>query len=241
MLTTLGVPFVGSGVLASAVGTDKAVAKHVFAAAGLVVADGVVLSHGETGLSESDGDRLGLPVFVKPARAGSSQGVTKETRWEDLGAAIGAARELDPKVLVETALTGREIDIAVLEHPDGRIEAGPPLEVRYGAGEDHFSYHAKYADAETAFDVPARLDDEVAGRLQALAVEVFELLGCSGLLRVDFFWDEELGVPVINEVNTFPGFTAASQFPRIWAAAGLDYPALVDILVATAVRQPAYG
>ena len=143
----------------------------------------------------------------------------------------------DSRVLVESALVGREIDVAVLEHPDGRLEAGPPLEVHYGAGQDHFSFAAKYADPATVFDVPARLDGSVTARLQALAIEVFRLLGCSGLLRVDFFWNDEAQRVTINEVNTFPGFTPASQFPRIWAATGLTYPGLVDTLVQTALRK----
>jgi alanine racemase len=239
LLATLDVPFVGSGVLASAVGMDKAVAKDVFRAAGLAVADGVVLAAGESVVTGEVRERLGLPVFVKPARAGSSQGVTRVDAWADLPTAVEVAREYDPKVIVEAAAMGREVDIAVLEHPDGRIEAGPPLEITYAADQSHFSYAAKYADEETVFEIPARLDDATTRLLQARAVEVFDLLGCRGLLRVDFLLGDGTRPPVLNEVNTFPGFTSASQFPRIWAAAGLDYPALVDTLVRTAmgVRQ----
>ncbi len=237
LLATLDVPFVGSGVLASAVGMDKAVAKDVFKAHGLRVADGVVLVDGAVELSEADRERLGLPVFVKPARAGSSQGVTRVDRWADLAAAVETARAFDPKVLVEAAVTGREVDIAVLEHPDGRREAGPPLEITYSAEQSHFSYQAKYADDHTVFEIPARLDPEQTAELQRIALEVFALLGCEGLLRVDFLLGDGSAGPVLNEVNTFPGFTTASQFPQIWAAEGLSYPALVDILVKTALRS----
>lgn len=236
LLATLDVPFVGSGVLASAVGMDKAVAKDVFRSHGIVVADGVVVTDSQDDLTDADRDRIGLPVFVKPARAGSSQGVTRVDRWDDLARAIKVARGFDPKVVIEAAITGREVDIAVLEHPDGRLEAGPPLEITYAAEQSHFSYHAKYGDDRTVFEIPARLDGETAAELQRIALEVFELLGCRGLLRVDFLLGDGTGPPVLNEVNTFPGFTTGSQFPRIWAATGLTYPGLVDLLVRTALR-----
>jgi D-alanine-D-alanine ligase len=238
LLTTLDVPFVGSGVLASAVGMDKAVAKSVFRAHGLRVSDGVVLTAGEVEVAETDRERLGLPVFVKPARAGSSQGVSRVDRWADLAAALETARVYDPKVLVEAAVVGREVDVAVLEHPDGRREAGPPLEITYAEEQSHFSYQAKYGDDETVFEIPARLDREKTAELQRIALEVFDLLGCEGLLRVDFLLGDGSGEPVLNEVNTFPGFTTASQFPQIWAAAGVSYAELVDILVQTAIHSP---
>jgi D-alanine-D-alanine ligase len=237
LLGTLDVPFVGSGVLASAVGMDKAVAKDVFRAHGLRVSDGLVLAADAVEVSETDRERLGLPVFVKPARAGSSQGVTRVDRWADLAAAVETARVFDPKVLVESAITGREVDIAVLEHPDGRREAGPPLEITYSAEQSHFSYLAKYGDDQTVFEIPARLDAEQIAELQRIALELFDLLGCAGLLRVDFLLGDCSGAPVLNEVNTFPGFTTASQFPQIWAAAGLSYPELVDTLVQTTLRS----
>ncbi len=187
--------------------------------------------------SRPDRDRLGLPVFVKPARAGSSQGVTRVEQWADLVSAVETARLFDPKVLVEKAVMGREVDIAVLEHPDGRREAGPPLEITYAAEQSHFSFQAKYGDDQTVFEIPAHLDDAVTAELQRIALEVFDLLGCEGLLRVDFLLGEGAGSPVLNEVNTFPGFTTLSQFPQIWAAAGMTYPELVDRLVQTALSS----
>ena len=238
LLATLDVPFVGSGVLASAVGMDKAVAKDVFRAHGLRVADGVVLAGGRgrgvgggPGAAWPSGVREARPRRVEPGRhPGRLLGRPRPRRSRRLG-------RFDPKVLVEAAVTGREVDIAVLEHPDGRREAGPPLEITYAAEQSHFSYQAKYGDDQTVFEIPARLDAEQTAELQRIALEVFDLLGCEGLLRVDFLLGDGSGRPVLNEVNTFPGFTTASQFPQIWAAAGMSYPELVDILVQTAIHS----
>ncbi|MER6327405.1 BTAD domain-containing putative transcriptional regulator [Streptomyces coelicoflavus] len=128
------------------------------------------------------------------------------------------------------------VDIAVLEHPDGRLEAGPPLEIAVHDERPFFDYEAKHVDAETSYTIPAQLDDDVAKQLQRMAVDVFEALNCSGLIRVAFFLRDGVR-PVVNEVNTFPGFTAASQFPRIWAAAGLSYGRLLDTLITTAITR----
>ncbi|MEV1330464.1 D-alanine--D-alanine ligase family protein [Micromonospora costi] len=235
LLEWLGVPYVGNGVLASAAGMDKAVTKKLLAAEGLRVSTGVVLRPGD-GLSPADRRRLGLPVFVKPARAGSSLGVARVDDWSGLPAALDRAREHDPKVLVEQAAHGREIDVAVLQHPDGRVEAGPPLEISVtGAG--FFDYDAKY-DGGAVFHIPAPLDAATTALLQDRAVRAFHALDCRGLLRVDLFlpatgWTE----PIVNEVNTFPGFTSASQYPRIWQKADIAFPDLLDILVAGALAD----
>jgi D-alanine-D-alanine ligase len=245
MLEWLGVAFVGNGVFASAAGMDKPVTKKLLAADGLRVAAGVTLRPGEE-LSSCDRERLGLPVFVKPARAGSSLGVSKVERWAQLPAALRLARESDAKVLVERGVRGREIDVAVLEHPDGRVEAGPPLEIQV-ADAAFFDYEAKY-DGGAVFDIPARLDSGTTRLLQDRAVQAFHALGCRGLLRVDFFlpdpdaehgdgWTGDGREPVINEVNTFPGFTAASQYPQIWHRAGIGFPALLDILIEVALQR----
>ncbi|NUT02944.1 MAG: D-alanine--D-alanine ligase [Hamadaea sp.] len=226
MLEHLGVAYVGNGVLASAAGMDKEFTKKLLAADGLRVAPGVVLRRGSV-LPE-----FRLPVFVKPARAGSSLGVSRVTRAEDLAAAVDLAFASDDKVLVEPEIAGREIDVAVLEFPDGRIEAGPPLEIRV-TGDGFFDYSAKYAAGAT-FDIPARLDPATTALLQDTAIRAFRALDCRGLLRVDFFLPPA-GEPVLNEVNTFPGFTAASQFPQIWAAAGIPFPQLLDIIIGTAL------
>ncbi|MBF9132389.1 D-alanine--D-alanine ligase [Plantactinospora sp. S1510] len=238
VLELTGVPYVGNGVLASAAGMDKEFTKKLLAAEGVPVADAVVSRPTDPdGVpAEADLRRLGLPVFVKPARAGSSLGVTRVTRWEDLPAALEWARASDPKVLVEEAVPGREIDLAVLEHPDGRLSVGPPLEIRVAGERSFFDFDAKYEDPETVFEIPARLDDAVAAELADLAVRAFRALGCAGLARIDFFLRDGV-TPVLNEINTFPGFTPVSQYPRIWQVAGLDYPELLDVLVENALAR----
>ena len=235
LLEYIGVPYIGNGVFSSAAGMDKELTKKLLVAEGLRVTPEVVLRPGTDTVAPVDRRRLGLPVFVKPARAGSSLGVSRVTSWADLPAAVAAARTGDGKVLVEAAVGGREIDVGVLEYPDGRVEAGPPLEIRV-TDRAFFDYDAKYHDAGAVFDIPARLDAATTARVQDLAVRAFHALECSGLLRVDFFLPEQ-GDPVVNEVNTFPGFTSASQYPRMWQAAGLPYGALLDIMVSTALRR----
>jgi D-alanine-D-alanine ligase len=231
MLEWLGVPYVGSGVFSSAAGMDKAVTKRLLAADGLRVTDGVILQEGAA-LAAADRARLGLPVFVKPARAGSSLGVTKVGHWSDLAAALALAARFDRKILVEKAVPGREIDVAILQRPDGSVEAGPPLEITVTRG-PFFDFDAKY-DAGAAFHIPAPLDAATTRRVQERAVRAFRALDCRGLLRVDFFLPDPGGEPVVNEVNTLPGMTAESQFPRIWRHAGVPFPALLDILIAGA-------
>ena len=232
MLEGFEIPYVGNGVAASALSVDKEYTKKIAAGAGLSVADGVVLREGQ--VSQADRERLGLPVFVKPAREGSSIGVSKVEDWAELPAALDRARKSDDKVLVEAAVPGREIDIGVLERPDGALEVSPPMEIRPSTEHAFFDYEAKYADATTLFDVPAALDPATTHAIGQDAVYLFRELGCSGLLRVDFFVRPN-GTRVVNEVNTFPGFTAVSQYPRMWQAAGLSYPDLLDVLIDTAL------
>jgi D-alanine-D-alanine ligase len=242
MLELLGVPYVGSGVTASAVSIDKELTKTVLRAGGLPVAGGVVLRDPAEVVGEADRERLGLPVFVKPCSGGSSIGVTRVDDWEKLDAAVAEAFRTDRKVLVEPAVPGREIDIPVLQFPDGRVVAGPALEIRPSAAHDFFSYTAKYEDKETIFDIPARIDERTSARLAEAAVRAFRALGCAGLLRVDFFVDTSVDGPpeiVLNEVNTMPGLTSVSQFPAAWRTAGTDYTALLTVLVDTALaRRP---
>jgi D-alanine-D-alanine ligase len=237
LLELIGVPYVGNGIFASAAGMDKQQTKRLLAAEGLAVADGVVLDHGDAVVDEPARARLGLPVFVKPARSGSSFGVTKVNRWADLDAAVELARRSDTKVLVEQAVPGREVDVAVLQHPDGTVAAGPPLEIVLPQSVEFFDYGAKYKDASITFKIPAELDPPVAALLRELAVRVFRILDCKGMLRVDFFLRPEgdAVVPVVNEVNTMPGLTAMSQYPQIWKVAGIDYPDLLSKLIDTAL------
>ncbi|HEX4703095.1 MAG TPA: D-alanine--D-alanine ligase family protein, partial [Pseudonocardiaceae bacterium] len=236
LLEIAGIPYVGNGVIASAVGMDKEFTKKILAADGLPVASSVVLHSSAIPMAEVMG--LGLPVFVKPARSGSSIGVSKVEDWDALPAAVAKAAEVDSKVLIEEAVLGREVDLGVLEYPDGRLAAGPPLEIRVADGHTFFDYDAKYEDTATIFDIPAKLPADLTARLQDYAVRVFESLGCAGLLRIDFFLRDGVH-PVINEVNTFPGFTSASQYPQIWRAAGLSFEALLDVLISTARAKAA--
>jgi D-alanine-D-alanine ligase len=233
VLEMAGIPYVGSGVLASATAMDKAFTKTILAAEGIAVADGVVLC-GDDEVGPADRERLGLPVFVKPARSGSSVGVSRVDDWEELEQAIVLARKHDTKVLVEAAVIGREVDVAVLQRPDSSIEVGPALEINHTAS--FFDFDVKYTPGAAEFVIPAVLEPAHRELLEDTARRVFEALGCAGLLRVDFFLTEVDGraVVVMNEVNTLPGLTELSQFPQIWRAAGLPYAGLLDQLLSTA-------
>jgi D-alanine-D-alanine ligase len=236
LLELAGVPYVGAGVLASAAGMDKEFTKKLLAADGLPVGDHVVLRPGTATLTDAQRDRLGLPVFVKPARAGSSLGITRVTAWDDLDAAIATARRHDPKVLVEAAVVGREIECAVLERPDGTVVSSLPAEIRIVGGAAFYDFDAKYLDDVCEFDVPAKLDDDVAAELREMAVAAFRALDGQGLARVDFFVGPDAAITV-NEVNTMPGFTPISMYPRAWAVTGVDYPTLLTTLVETAIAR----
>jgi D-alanine-D-alanine ligase len=231
-----GLPYVGAGVLASAAAMDKEFTKKLLAADGLRVGDLVVLRPGTATLTAAQRDRLGLPVFVKPARAGSSIGITRVTDWSTLDEAVAAARVHDPKVLVEAAVDGREVECGVLELPDGSLRASLPAEIRIVGGPEFYDFDAKYLDDVCEFDVPAKLDDDVTERVREAAVAAFRALDCSGLARVDFFVGPD-GEPVVNEVNTMPGFTPISMYPRMWGVTGLDYPALLSALLDTALAR----
>src|SRR6195952_1229217 len=236
LLELADIPYVGPGVLASAAGMDKEFTKKLLAAEGLPQGDYVVLRRSRATLTADERERLGLPVFVKPARAGSSLGVSRIDSWADLDEAIAVARRADPKVLVEAAMIGREIECGVLEFPDGRIEASPTAEIHVAAGYDFYDFSAKYLDDVATFDIPAALSDQVTGQIRDLAVRAFDALDAQGLARVDFFVTDE-GRVVINEVNTMPGFTPISMYPRMWGAAGLSYPDLLTVLIRTAIAR----
>lgn len=246
MLELAGIPYVGPGVLASAAGMDKEFTKKLLAADGLPVGVQVVLRPGVATVTPADRQRLGLPVFVKPARGGSSIGITKVTDWAGLDAAVATAREHDPKVIVEAGIVGREVECGVLEFPDGRVEASVLAEIRMPedladteAGEQpgpaFYDFDTKYLDDVCEFDVPAKLDDELAEEARALAVRAFRALDCQGLARVDFFVTEK--GPVINEINTMPGFTPISMYPRMWGESGIDYRTLLTTLIETALAR----
>ena len=239
LLELAGLPYVGAGVLASAAGMDKEFTTKLLAADGLPVGTRVVLRPGTATVSEADRARLGLPVFVKPARAGSSFGITRVARWADLDAAVATARAHDPKVLVEAAVVGREVECGVLELPTGEVRASVLAEIRLAVDPERegtfYDFDTKYLGAGADYDVPARLDEETTRQVQDMAVAAFRALDGQGLARVDFFLTAD--GPVVNEVNTMPGFTPSSMYPRMWAASGVDYPTLLSTLVDTALAR----
>lgn len=239
LLEMAGVPYVGAGVFASAAGMDKEMTKKLLAASGLAVGEYVVLRAGQR-VSVADVADLGLPVFVKPARAGSSVGITKVTDWSQLQDAVEFARQHDSKVIIEASVVGREIECGVLEGDDGSPQASVPAEIRLVRGHDWYDFDAKYIDDACEFDVPADLAPEVTALVQETAKQAFLALDCAGLARVDFFVTTDASAAptvIVNEVNTMPGFTPISMYPRMWAASGVDYPSLVDRLISSALRR----
>jgi D-alanine-D-alanine ligase len=247
LLEMAGLPYVGSGVFASAASMDKEFTKKLLAAAGLPQGDHVVLRDASGAvrpdpdlLDEAARARLGLPVFVKPARAGSSIGITKVGDWAQLPDAVATAAAVDPKVIIEASVPGREIECGVLAGIDGAApEASLPAEIRLRPGTDWYDFAAKYLDDAVDLDVPADLEPRQTAAIREAACRAFTALDCAGLARVDFFLgtDPATGedLVVVNEVNTMPGFTPISMFPRMWAATGVPYPELVDRLVASAL------
>lgn len=229
-----GVPYVGTGVLSSACGMDKEYTKKLLAAEGLPVGKEVIL-RGEETLTQADCQLLGLPVYVKPARGGSSIGISRVTRWEDMDAALCEARQYDTKVIVESEIIGDEVECGVLEYPDGTVVASVPAQlVNTSVGHEGFyGFDAKYVDGDVSAMIPAPLDDAATRLIQSLAREAFQALQCSGLARVDFFVTP--AGPVLNEVNTMPGFTPISMYPQVFAASGVPYAELLDTLIARAL------
>ncbi|MGN6327250.1 D-alanine--D-alanine ligase family protein [Pseudolysinimonas sp.] len=231
----VGLPYVGNGVLASALGMDKHFTKSILEGAGIEVAPWVTVTRGDLDrlpdLWRRRIEGLGLPVFVKPARAGSSVGVSKVSDWGALDAALDLAFAEDSRVLVEQAVTGRELECAVLSGRDGgapRVSVAGEIAI---TGRDFYDFDAKYRGADGVELVcPAPLHEQELERMQAIAARAFEAIGGSGLARVDFFFT---GTDfVVNEINTMPGFTPISMFPTCWLASGVSYPELVDELIA---------
>jgi D-alanine-D-alanine ligase len=236
-LKLAGVPFVGAGVLGSAVGMDKDVANRLLRDAGIPKAAFRVFRHHERSrVSFAELSReLGMPVFVKPANLGSSVGISKAATEAELARALDLAFRYDTKVVVEKNVAGREIECAVLgnDHPVASV----PGEVVPAEKHGFYSYEAKYLDEHGArLDVPARLDPETARRVQELACRTFAALGCEGMARVDLFLTPE-GELFVNEINTIPGFTRISMYPKLWEASGLPYPALIARLIELALER----
>jgi D-alanine-D-alanine ligase len=234
MLEMAGIPYVGANVFASAAAMDKEFTKKLVAAEGIPTGAYAVLRAG-CSLSDRDKERLGLPVFVKPSRAGSSHGITKVTDWSELDDAVAAARQIDPKVMVEAAIVGREIECGVLEGEAGGAPDTSLLSEVHVTDHDFFDFDAKYLEA-VKYDIPADLPPDVTRQVQEYARQAFTALDCAGLARVDFFVTENNEI-YLNEVNTMPGFTPSSMFPLMWAATGLDYPKVVDRLIRTALHR----
>jgi D-alanine-D-alanine ligase len=243
MLELADIRYVGAGVLASAVGMDKHVMKIVLEGQGIPVAPYVVVRPGEWDRHPDEVVAavrpLGLPLFVKPARAGSSLGISRVDDLDGLPAAIAEASRHDPKVIVEAGIAGREIECAVLGSPEGvRPRASLPGEIVV-TGTEHafYDFEAKYLDEESVeLSCPADLPDDVSARVRDIAVRTFEAVGAEGLSRVDVFVTEGGGV-IVNEINTMPGFTPFSMYPRMWAASGISYPELVDELLTLALER----
>ncbi|MBI5955790.1 MAG: D-alanine--D-alanine ligase [Chloroflexi bacterium] len=234
-----GLPYVGAGVLASALGMDKAVMKAVFRQHGLPVLDHVVIKrrdwerNPESAIQRVE-DALDYPCFCKPANLGSSIGVSKARNRAELEAGLALAAGYDRKLLVERAVEScREVECSVLGNDDPSAS---------GVGEivpkrEFYDYVAKYSDENTELIIPARLPEEMAKRVQTLAVQAFLAIDCAGMARVDFFVTRDNTAVYVNEINTIPGFTAVSMYPKLWEAAGLSFPALVDRLVELALER----
>lgn len=246
LLELSGVRYVGAGVLASSVGMDKPFTKTVFSAAGLPQLPYVTIQPWEW---EAKRDRtearihaLGLPVFVKPARAGSSSGVTPVHSWDDLEQAVLLARRYDPKVIVESGARGkREVECAVIQDEQGMPIASEVGEIVVAAEADHeyYDFEAKYLDGTSTNVVPAQMSETMRQRIREYALQAFDAIGCEGLARVDFFLTDSVdGGLVINEINTMPGFTPFSMFPRLWEASGVEYAELVERLIQLALSRP---
>ncbi len=242
MLEMSGVRYVGAGVLASAVGMDKDYMKTILKAAGLPVTSGIVLTRRQW-LADRDAalERVrgvGLPAFAKPARAGSSMGISKIHTSAEIAEALQAAFEHDPKVLIERSMEGaRELECGVLGGIDGVPQTTRLGELRVGGGHEFYDFEAKYLpDQQTEIDIPAEVEPELEARVREMAVRAFEAISGEGLARVDFFLMPD-GALVINELNTMPGFTPTSMYPQLWAAAGLTYSQLVDRLIQLALQR----
>jgi D-alanine-D-alanine ligase len=239
LLELANIPYVGAGVLASAVGMDKAVMKLVFAAKGLPICDYDVVmkrewQRDERGILQRVVTRLGFPVFVKPANLGSSVGISKAKHVAELRTAVSLAAQFDRKVVVEAAVPqAREIEVAVLGNDEP--EASVPGEII--PSREFYDYEAKYLDGASRDIIPAVLPGTLGEEIRTLAVAAFKAVDCAGMARVDFLLAGDSGTLYLNEVNTIPGFTTISMYSKMWAASGLAYPALLDRLITLAIER----
>ena len=232
LLEEAHIPYVGSGVKASADAMDKALAKELFSAAGLTVAPGIVLRKSDP---HPDANSLSYPVFVKPSSGGSSRGTHKVKSANNLSAAINDAFLYDSKVLIETAINGREIECAVLER-DGTSYASVVGEIVVNPQFEFYDFEAKYLDDATTVKIPADIPEADAQAIQIAAMQAFDAIGCAGLARCDFFYTNENQI-IINEINTLPGFTGTSVYPKLWQATGVTYSDLITALIDSAINK----
>ena len=229
----IGIKYVGSGVLASAVSMDKSYAKPIFAAAGLNVAAGIVVTSKNFDLPSN----LTFPLFVKPARSGSSRGTAKVKQKSDLASAVEHAFSFDTKVIIEQAVVGKEIECAVLQS-DGQITASELGQISISSKFEFYDFQAKYLDNSMELIVPADLPAGVQSKIQQAAITAFNAAGCEGLARVDFFYSTQ-GEIIINEINTMPGFTPTSVYPKLIEKNGINYQELITKLITTAQTRSA--
>jgi len=232
LLKLAGVPFVGPGVLGSAVGMDKDVMKRLFRDAGIPIGKFITLKTNDKINFNKIKKELGLPLFVKPANMGSSVGVSKVRNEKELQKAAKEAFKFDTKIVVEENIPGREIECAVLgnDYPMASI----PGEII--ANQDFYSYDAKYIDTGSVAEIPAKINAKTKKQIQELAIKVFQVLNCEGLSRVDFFLKKD-GKVIVNEINTIPGFTNISMYPKLWEASGIPAPKLIDRLIELAIER----
>lgn len=241
LLDMCGIPYVGAGVLSSAIAMDKGIAKRLFHQAGITQTDHLEyhIDHETSNLLpllEEIPQKLGFPVFVKPANLGSSVGISKAKNVEELENALKVAASYDTKVIVERAVHAREIECAVL----GSREPVASLPAEVLPSHDFYDYEDKYFSGASRTQVPADLTSEEQDRVRQTAIQVYRLLECQGLARVDFFLDRDSGELLVNEVNTMPGFTKISLYPKMWEATGVSYPELIHRLIVDALENKSF-
>jgi D-alanine-D-alanine ligase len=235
LLKLANIPFVGASVLGSAVSMDKDAAKRLLRDAGIPIAKFLVFTRSSMKNSSFDtiGEHLGIPFFIKPANLGSSVGITKVKSKSDFDSAVKNAFEFDSKIIIEETIVGREIECSVLGNDDPI--ASVPGEVL--PQHEFYSYEAKYIDENGALlEIPAKLEESQVKKIQSLAVKAFKVLCCEGMARVDFFLREN-GEVLVNELNTIPGFTQISMYPKLWEVSGIPYKELIDRLIQLALER----
>jgi len=238
LLEMANIPYVGAGVLGSAVGMDKDVMKRLLQQAGLPIVEFIVLldkhwtAHRESITAEIE-NRCGYPCFVKPANLGSSVGISKVRNQRELDPAMELAAQYDRKIIVEQGVDAREVECSVLGNDEPR--ASVPGEII--PSHEFYDYKAKYLDESSQLVIPARLSDEQTKTVQKLAIQTFLVTECSGMARVDFFVERKTGKILVNEINTIPGFTSISMYPKLWEASGISYSELIDRLIQLAIER----